>query len=124
MNLLGTCWINPVRQSPRTPMYGSFSQRNCSSSAAYSLAFCFCPTFFVCSPSPAHSRRRLLGHESFPSLQVLLGSPTTDAALHRHFACAYRLAYAGDQPATPSVPPEVTRCSSIPCRPQTPWCGG
>jgi hypothetical protein len=21
-------------------------------------------------------------------------------------------------------PPEVTRCSSVPCRPQTPWCGG
>src|SRR5215470_3025205 len=26
MNLLGTCWIDPVRQSPRTPMFGSFTQ--------------------------------------------------------------------------------------------------
>src|ERR1035438_5113427 len=27
-------------------------------------------------------------------------------------------------PGDPASPPEVTRCSSLPCRPQTPWCGG
>jgi len=105
-------------------MFGSFTQGTVPPQRSYSLVSCFYPTLCVCSPSPAHSRRRLLGHESFLSLQVLLGSPTTDAALPRHFACAYRLAYAGCRPATPSVPPEVTRCSSVPCRPQTPWCGG
>jgi hypothetical protein len=26
--------------------------------------------------------------------------------------------------ADPVSPPEVTRCSSLPCRLQTPWCGG
>src|SRR6516164_7834662 len=124
MNLLGTCWIDPLRQSPWTLMFGSFTQGTVPPQRSYSLVSCFYPTLFVCSPSPAHSRRRLLGHESFLSLQVLLGSPTTDAALPRHFACAYRLAYAGCRPATPSVPPEVTRCSSVPCHPQTPWCGG
>ena len=84
-------------------MFGSFTQGTAPPQRSYSLVSCFYPTLFVCSPSPAHSRRRLLGHESFLSLQVLLGSPTTDAALPRHFACAYRLAYAGYRPATPSV---------------------
>src|SRR5579871_5777104 len=27
-------------------------------------------------------------------------------------------------PGDPASPPEVTRCSSVPCHPQTPWCGG
>src|ERR1017187_10309941 len=27
-------------------------------------------------------------------------------------------------PADSASPPEVTHCSSVPCRPQTPWCGG
>jgi hypothetical protein len=27
-------------------------------------------------------------------------------------------------PGDPASPPEVTRRSSVPCHPQTPWCGG
>jgi len=74
-------------------------------------------------PSPTHSGRRSLGHAVFTALQVLFSRRTTDRA-----SLAISLALIG--PLTPmptgdSVSsPEVTRCSSVPCRPQTPWCGG
>jgi len=43
--------------------------------------------------------------------------------LARHFAFAYRPAYSGAT-GDPASPPEVTHHSSVPCHPQTPWCGG
>src|SRR5215469_15869842 len=41
MNLLGTCWIDPVRQSPRTLMFGSFTQGTVPPQRSYSLVSCF-----------------------------------------------------------------------------------
>jgi hypothetical protein len=85
-----------------------------------------CPPLPSClrlPPSPTHSGRRSLGHVTFITLQVLWGSPTTNRA-----SLAISLALIGL--LTPVLPgdsassPEVTRCSSVPCRPQTPWCGG
>src|SRR5215470_909794 len=67
--------------------------------------------------------RRLLGHAALAALPVLCSRPTTDKA-----SLATSLALIGSLTPVPpgdSVsPPEVTRCSSLPCRPQTPWCGG
>ena len=66
---------------------------------------------------------RLPGHLAFTRLEVLLGRPTTDRAL-----LAISLSLIGPltpvPPGDPASPPEVTHCSSVPCRPQTPWCGG
>src|SRR6516165_6374383 len=74
-------------------------------------------------PSPTHFGRRSLGHVVLATLQVLFSRRTTDRA-----SLAISLALIG--PLTPiptgdsASSPEVTRCSSVPCRPQTPWCGG
>src|ERR1700746_1021910 len=124
MDLPCTRRVEPVCQSPRTEMYGYFTHgtvpplRPCSSG---SLPL---PDHLRRLPSPAHSGRRWRGHAIFfPALAVLLSRPTTDRA-----SLALSLALIG--PLTPvppgdsTSPPEVTHCSSVPCRPQTPWCGG
>src|SRR5262249_24534597 len=64
------------------------------------------------------SRCRLLGH-SLSLLQVPCSSPTTGRGAASHFACAYRVASSGAT-GGPASPPEVTRHSSVPCRPQSP----
>ena len=57
---------------------------------------------------------------AFATFQVLLSRPSTDRA-----SLATSLPLIG--PLTPvpprdsASPPEVARCSSVPCRPQTPW---
>ena len=89
----------------------------------YSSGFPSLPSCLRPLPSPAHPCRRSLGHAAFTALQVLFSGPTTDRASPRHFAFAYRPAYS-DASGDPASPPEVTRCSSVPCHPQTPWCGG
>src|SRR5690348_5443117 len=67
--------------------------------------------------------RRLRGHAAFTALEVLRSRPTTDAA-----SLAISLVLIGSLIPVPSgdsvSPPEVTHCSSVPCCPQTPWCGG
>src|SRR4029450_3794189 len=74
-------------------------------------------------PSPTHSGRRSLGHVALATLQVLLGRPTT-----RRAPLPFSLALMGSlppvPPGDPASTPGVTRWSSVPCRPQTPWCGG
>ena len=62
-------------------------------------------------------------HAAFAALQVPRSGPTTDAA-----SLAPSLSLIGSLFAAPPAncvsPPEVTHRSSVPCRPQTPWCGG
>src|SRR5208282_1117898 len=74
-------------------------------------------------PSPTHFRRRSLGHAVFAALLVRLSRPSTGRAL-----LALSLPLIGlltpVPPGDSASPPEVTRGSSLPCRPQTPWCGG
>src|SRR6516162_9696949 len=86
-----------------------------------------CRSFSSQPPSPAAFPdsfcRRLPGHMTFAMLKVLFSRPTTDRA-----SLATSLTLIGL--LTPLLPgdsassPEVTHCSSIPCRPQPPWCGG
>jgi hypothetical protein len=101
-------------QYPRTMTYGFFAKRTDPPSS--SLLFWLPASSFL--PS-----RRSLGYLAFAALQVLFGSPTTDRA-----SLATSLSFIGS--LTPVLPgdsvssPEVTRCSSVPCYPQSPWCGG
>src|SRR5712691_3631696 len=81
------------------------------------------PSCLRLPPSPTHSGRRSLGHAAFAVLEVLLGSPTTGRA-----SLATSLALIGlltpVPPGDSASSPEVTRCPSVPCRPQSPWYGG
>src|SRR6266478_700162 len=122
MDLLGTRQVDPIHQSPQTRAYGFFTQGTVPSSL-HSSGFLSLPDHLRRLPSPTQFRRRLPGHVTFTTLQVLFSRPTTDRA-----SLATSLMLIG--PLTPVPPgdsassPEVTRCSSVPCRPQTPWCGG
>src|SRR5271169_1057241 len=115
--------VEPVRQSPRPRMYGYFTHRTVPPSRPYSSDSLSLPDHLRQPPSPTHSGRRLRGHAAFTALLVLCSRPTTDQA-----SLAISLALIGPltpMPAGDSVsPPEVTLCSSVPCRPQSPWCGG
>src|SRR5690242_6998558 len=123
MDLLHPHWVEPVRQSPRPEMYGYFTHgtvppsRPCSS-RSLSSSQSSSPAAF---PDPFG--RRLRGRATFTALEVLRSRPTTDAA-----SLAISLVLIGSFTPVPSgdcvSPPEVTHCSSVPCRPQTPWCGG
>src|SRR6266436_57317 len=123
MDLLRTRQVDPVHQSPQTRMYGFFTHETVPPSRLYSSGFLSLPDRLRRLPSPTHSGRRLLGHPVFAALQVLFSRRTTDKAL-----LAISLALIGSltpMPLGDSVSsPEVTRCSSVPCRPQSPWCGG
>jgi len=82
----------------------------------------FLTTFAGCLPRP-HFGRRCPGRVTFTTLQVLFSRPTTGRA---SLATSHPLI----GPLTPVPPgdaassPEVMRCSSVPCRPHTPWYGG
>src|ERR1700730_4529179 len=58
-----------------------------------------------------------------PRFRYYSGGPTTDTT-----SLSISLALIGPLIAVPPAnrvsSPEVTRCSSVPCCPQTPWCGG
>src|SRR5215472_14850583 len=115
--------VEPVCQSPRTETYGYFTHGTVPPSRPYSsgLASSSRPSSPAAFPNPFG--RRLRGHAVFTALEVLLSRPTTGRTL-----LAISLALIG--PLTPvppgdsASPPEVTHCSSVPCRPQTPWYGG
>src|SRR6266849_4972174 len=110
-------------QYPRTMMYGFSLSELIHLQHPYSSGCPPLPSCLRLPPSPTHSGRRSLGHVTFITLQVLFGSPTTDRA-----SLAISLPLIGPltpvSPGDSASPPEVTRCSSVPCRPQTPWCGG
>src|SRR5713226_1573576 len=115
--------VDPVRQSPRSRMYGYFTHGTVPPPRPYSSGFLALPDYLRRLPSPTHFRRRLLGHTSFVVLVVLHSRPSTDRA-----SLATSLSLIG--PLTPASsrdpvsPPEVTCCSSVPCHPQSPWYGG
>src|SRR5215472_10979372 len=123
MDLPGTRRVDPVRQSPRTRMYGYFTHGTDPPPRPYSSGFLSLPNRLCRLPSPAHIRRRLPGHAAFAALVVLHSRPSTVGA-----SLAISLSLIGPlvsvPPENPASPPEVTPCSSVPCRPQTPWCGG
>src|SRR5215813_9301741 len=113
--------VDPVRQSPRTRAYGFFAKGTVPTSLLIWFSLSSQPSSPAAFPNPFDCR--LPGHMAFATLQVLFSWPTTDRDW-----LAISLTLIG--PLTPEPPgdsassPEVTRCSSVPCRPQTPWCGG
>src|SRR6266478_4446831 len=124
MDLLGTRQVAPVHQSPQTRMYGFFTHGTVPPSRLYSSGFLSLPDHLRRLPSPTQFRRRLPGHVAFTTLpRSPFSRPTTDRA-----SLATSLSLIG--PLTPVPPgdsassPEVTRYSSVPCHPQSPWCGG
>jgi hypothetical protein len=100
-------------------MYGYFTHGTDPPPRPYSSGFLSLPNRLRRLPSPAHFRRRLPGHAVFTALEVLPSRPTTDRA-----SLATSLSLIGlltpVPPGDPASPPEVTHCSSVPCRPQTP----
>src|SRR6516225_4659330 len=123
MDLPCTRRVDPVHQSPRTRMYGYFTHGTDPPSRPYSSGLLSLPNRLRRLPFPTHLSRRLPGHAAFAALQVLHSRPSTDRA-----SLATSLALIGlltpVSPGDPASSPEVTRCSSIPCRPQPPWYGG
>src|SRR5450631_2580070 len=87
------------------------------------LASSLFPTVFAGCLPRSTSDRRLLSPTAFTGVVVLHSRPSTGRA-----SLAPSLALIGSLTLVPprdSVsPPEVTRCSSVPCRPQSPWYGG
>src|SRR5919198_524960 len=122
MDLLCTRRVDPVCQSPRTRMYGYFTHGTDPPPRPYSSGFLDLPNRLRRLSSPAHFHRRLPGHAAFAALVVLHSRPSTDKA-----SLAISLSLIGlltpVPPGDPVSPPEVTPHSSVPCHPQTPWCG-
>src|SRR4030095_10975933 len=123
MDLLCTLQVDPVHQSPRTRMYGYFTHGTVPPPRPYSSGLLSLPDHLRRLPSPTHFRRRSLGHTTFVMLAVLRSRPSTDSA-----SLAASLSLMGSltpvSSRDPASSPEVTRCSSVPCRPQSPWYGG
>src|SRR5216684_823404 len=123
MDLLCIRWVDPVGEFPRMGMYGYFTHGTDPPSHPYSSRLLFLPNYLRRLPSPTQFRRRLLGPVVLATLQGTVQPSDYWQRFAFHFACAYRFA-ATAQPADATSSPEVTRCSSVPCRPHTPWCGG
>src|SRR5262249_28294528 len=123
MDLLGTRQVDPVHQSPQPRMYGSFAQGTGPTFLActHLVSLLFLTVCVDCLPRPHLVAGCPVAWLS--PLQVLFSRPTTGRA-----SLATSRSLIG--PLTPvppgdaASPPEVARCSSVPCRPHTPWCGG
>ena len=100
-------------------MYGYFTHGTDPPPRPYSSGFFSLPNRLRRLPSLAHLRRRLPGHAAFAALVVLHSRPSTDRAW-----LATSLSLIGlltpVPPGDSASPPEVTRHSSVPCRPQSP----
>src|SRR5262245_22842284 len=100
-------------------MYGSFTHGTVPPRRLYSSGILPLPDSLPPPPSPAHSGRRSLGHKPFGSLEVPRSGPTTDRA-----SLPISLSLIGSltpvPPGDSASSPEVTYCSSLPCRPQSP----
>src|SRR5262252_6483009 len=123
MDLPGTRRVDPVHQSPRTRRYGYFTHGTDPPPRPCSSGFLSLPNRLRRLPSPAHFCRRFPGHSAFTALVVIHSRPSTGRV-----SLATSLSLIGLLTPVPSADsassPEVTRPSSVPCHPQTPWCGG
>src|SRR5215472_5711875 len=121
--LLCTRRVDPVHQSPRTKMYGYFTHGTVPPFRPYSSGFLSLPNRLRRLPSPTLFCRRFPGHATFTALQVPFSRPTTDRASLATSLPLIGPLYSGAT-GDPASSPEVTRRSSVPCCPQTPWCDG
>jgi hypothetical protein len=116
--------LDTAHRSPlRSRMYGYFTHGTVPPPHLFSSGFLALPDYLRRLPSPTHFRRRLLGHTIFVMLVVLHSRPSTDRA-----SLAISLSLIGPLTSAPREDPVspagVKRCSSAPCRPQSPWYGG
>ena len=123
MGLPGLRWIEPVGQSPRPLMFGAFAQGTVHLNSLNSLTRRFIPTVIIrrlprATPLADRSVMRLSSHFRYHAAVRLL----TQYHLPLRFSLIGSLIAV--PPASYLSSPEVTRCSSVPCHPQTPWCGG
>src|ERR1035438_3427992 len=109
MDLPYTCRGDPVRQSPRTRMYGYFTHGTDPPPRPCSSGFLSLPNRLRRLTSPQRVRRRSPGHAAFTALVVLHSRPSTGGA-----SLATSLSLIGlltpVPPGDPASPPEVTRC--------------
>ena len=110
-------------QYPRTMMYGFFAKRTDPPSS--SLLFWLPASSFLPSPAtfPDPLWSPIARSRDFHHASGTIQPSDYGQSIARHFACAYRSAYPNATRDSVSSP-EVTHCSSVPCRPQSPWCGG
>jgi hypothetical protein len=116
MNLPGTCWVDSVCQSPRCRAYGYFTH----GTAPPPCSFLIWSAVYSQPPSPAVFPNsfgcRFPGRAIFVALVVLHSRPSTDKA-----SLATSLSLIGLFTPVPTGDsaslPEVTHCSSVPCRP-------
>src|SRR5712691_4340407 len=102
MDLLGTRQVDPIHQSPQMRAYGFFTEGTVPTSLIFThlVSFLFLTIFAGCLPRP----------------NSVAGCPVTWLSLIGPLSPV--------PPGDPASSPEVTRCSSVPCCPQSPWCGG
>src|SRR5215470_16705133 len=104
-------------------MYGYFTHGTDPPSRLYSSGVLSLPHRLRRLPSPPPLPGAISGNTAFAVLLVLHSRPSTDRA-----SLAISLSLIGlltlVPPRDSASPPEVTRCSSAPCRPQSPWYGG
>jgi hypothetical protein len=116
-------WIEPVRQSPRPLMFGSFAQGTVHLNSLNSLTRRLTPTVIIrrlprATPLADYSAMQLSPHFRYHAAVRLLAQ--------HHLPLRFSLigSLIVVPPTNYASSPEVTRCSSVPCCPQTPWCGG
>src|SRR3954469_5216802 len=80
MDLHCLCWVDPVRQSPGTTMYGCFTHRTVPPPRPCSSGPLSLSNPLRRLPSLTHFRHRFLGCAVFTALLVLHSRPSTDRA--------------------------------------------
>src|SRR5260370_7467895 len=108
MDLLCICWINPVRQSPGTTMYGCFTHRTVPPRRLCSSGPLSLSNPLRRLPSLTHFRHRFLGCAVFTALLVLHTRPSTSSAsftLSLSLTCLLTPV----PPTAPAVPPHFPR---------------
>jgi hypothetical protein len=118
MDLLGPPRVDPIYQSPRTRTYRYFTHGTDPPSPPFLIWFLLSSRSSSSAAFPNPFRCRLLGHRLSPASGTTQQSDYGQSTAS-HFAYAYRVTSSRATEDSAS-PPEVTRHSSVPCRPQSP----
>src|ERR1700728_4335630 len=118
MDLLGPRRVDPIYQSPRTRTYRYFTHGTDPPSPPFLIWFLLSSRSSSSAAFPNPFRCRLLGQRLSPASGATQQSDYGQSTAS-HFAYAYRVTSSRATEDSAS-PPEVTRHSSVPCRPQSP----